>query len=1062
MTDRSNFYKQAEEIDNILASEVDNAAIRKAIDIMQDNKSLENYFFSKVSALKWFDELNRHGYFNAEKNPDPLPAKQRGYYSIPEWNILLYLEKVSERLNLRDNEEYIDKLLRIIKDVSAAKKDNYRTWWFFAKILINIPPQKIPDEVIELIPIWLDSKFDVSLVGSEVGLKLLPHFLSGDPPAQAISKAEMIVSCVADFTQIKQDKKKTRLINIRDKFKFKIDPYYVKDVFEKYSKDIAEKCTSNVLDDLITKIKKLLNKDESLIPIETETNAYLLVLSSNDNQLSVEIINVGEKADFNVYEEIFRKKKREGSPVRTLSYANTTFDDFKSKVFEFLIQDEPFKSSDERKLMRDIHNLYCNFYDSETHTSLHDESRTHVSEPREVLTFALKSILMFRSKKHIDETKDLLKRFFEDNYLYFPKMALYVITNNINTYSDIFWDSLEKDKSNLIFGEIYFGDELKHVFESLSDLSTTQKELIFKKLDDGPGYIPEEDAERHIDEWKQERCQALIKYPEFNELYESLKSKTGVDVGLHSAVGEIKIREGGGPSPLNKEDILKKLTANELPTFLKEFKSKSFWEEGPTVSGLAQLLKECVAENANMFIDNLFSFNDVGFIYIYEILDGSREAWNKKQDVSWEKLFEFIQKYIDKYREDFWKDKLIVEKDDWRGGANHLWIIGAITELIRDGTRDDYWAFDEKYLREAEQILFLILDKLEVEEEGEKSDYVTHALNSPHGKTLSALINLALRIARINDKKGDKADIKWSAEIKGQYNDLMENKVIESYTLLGRYLANLFYLDKGWVGEQIKRLYPDTANQYWEAFIDGYLSIGTVYSGLYELMTPHYDYGISYKFKKNRNNEHLAQHITLGYILGYDPRGLDESETLIRKELDTWKPEQILDIVSFLWSQQRYLKEDQEGDREVVKKIITLWKWIYDNKYKDKSKDDMTDNDKKIQSSLSQLTVFLPSITEEYSEWLLYAAPYAEENRNVSFFIEFLDKYDDPDSIKYVGQIYLKMLASSTPSFNKEHIRSIVEKLYKHDCKDQADEICNTYGMRGMDFLRDLYEENNP
>ena len=113
------------------------------------------------------------------------------------------------------------------------------------------------------------------------------------------------------------------------------------------------------------------------------------------------------------------------------------------------------------------------------------------------------------------------------------------------------------------------------------------------------------------------------------------------------------------------------------------------------------------------------------------------------------------------------EDEFIVEKEDFLGGANHFWIISVISDLIREGTRDDSWAFDEQYLKKAEQILFLIFDKLEAEDKEEKSDYVTHALNSSHGKTLSAFINLALRIARTNDKTGDKTEIKWSRRLRG-------------------------------------------------------------------------------------------------------------------------------------------------------------------------------------------------------------------------------------------------------------------------------------------------------
>ena len=281
-----------------------------------------------------------------------------------------------------------------------------------------------------------------------------------------------------------------------------------------------------------------------------------------------------------------------------------------------------------------------------------NQERT-LQTPLEVLTFVLKSTLMARARKHANETKNILNDFFMDKYFYFPKMALYIIGNNIDKYNDVFWEALEKDADNLVFGEIDFGDELRHVLENLSELSSNQKELIMKKLQDGPGFVPEDDAERHIAEWKQERCQALIKFPKFKELYDSLKSQTGRDAGLHAAIGEIHIREGGGPSPLSKEEILQMLTTNELPSYLKDFKSTDYWEEAPTVRGLAKLIKECAAEQPNKFIDNLSPLIDTGFIYIYEFLDGAREAWTKKLDIAWGELFEFMHLYIN--RDEFWK-----------------------------------------------------------------------------------------------------------------------------------------------------------------------------------------------------------------------------------------------------------------------------------------------------------------------------------------------------------------------------------------------------------------------
>ena len=70
------------------------------------------------------------------------------------------------------------------------------------------------------------------------------------------------------------------------------------------------------------------------------------------------------------------------------------------------------------------------------------------------------------------------------------------------------------------------------------------------------------------------------------------------------------------------------------------------------------------------------------------------------------------------------------------------------------------------------------------------------------GKTISALINLALRKARVDEKKGIESNIKWSVEIKQKYEEILNKEVIEGYTCFGQYLPNFYYLDKEWVQEK--------------------------------------------------------------------------------------------------------------------------------------------------------------------------------------------------------------------------------------------------------------------
>jgi len=61
-----------------------------------------------------------------------------------------------------------------------------------------------------------------------------------------------------------------------------------------------------------------------------------------------------------------------------------------------------------------------------------------------------------------------------------------------------------------------------------------------------------------------------------------------------------------------------------------------------------------------------------------------------------------------------------------------------------------------------------------------------------------------------------------------------------------------------------------------------------------------------------------------------------------------------------------------------------------------------------------------------------------------------------------VGAVYLEMLNAATPVFDRNNIKSIVTKLYEGGEAAGANRICNIYGDRGVEFLRDIYEQHNP
>lgn len=705
--------------------------------------------------------------------------------------------------------------------------------------------------------------------------------------------------------------------------------------------------------------------------------------------------------------------------------------------------------------------------EEETYNSFYEEL-DYLDEPLYMLTFILKRIIIAKAKSDIKTTQGILRNFFKDNYLYFPKMALYVIGNDLNDYEEFFWGILFSDMKNIIFkNSSAFGDELKHILENLKDLTKEQREMLKNKIEHSAKLEDfKEDPKLYLALYKQKFYKALSHDQYFKKLHSDMKKITKYEIELRSVIGKVEISSGLGVSPLTKEKMLQ-MSNRKLAEFLSTFKTIDYWK-GPSVNGLSSILKEVVKENPEKFIDDLKPFLKTGYLYIYDILWGIRDAWEDKKVFDWSKLLEFTKQYIT--NEDFWNDKYTIKDDDWK--ANYFWVLGIVGELIKKGTINESRSFPDKHYPEAQKIIFQIIDKMLADEKellesrSKRSDFITYTLNSTFGKITEALFCLAYRIKKFEQKTRNKQPVSWEINIKNKYEELLENEIIESYVWLGSHLA-IFYLllDKKWTEEQINRILHKK-EQIWEAFMQGYLHSNRIDINLYKLMRPHYEKAMEHKFKDEHSSKKLIQHICFIYLR--DIEKIDDKNGLFRKILDKWNLLQIKEVIGWFWMQRDLIigpikekKKTEETARieKMRELIIDFWRWVYQNKYKEKEQ--LKEEDKEILSELSKLTVFLKKIDYKNFKWLKLSALYIHVDFNAPFFLKYLNNLKDKnkDAGEYVGKIFLEILKNSTPDYDQKYIRSIVEYLYIKGFEKYAGEICKIYVSRGYEFLRDICEK---
>ena len=731
-------------------------------------------------------------------------------------------------------------------------------------------------------------------------------------------------------------------------------------------------------------------------------------------------------------------------------------EDIGKKCSEKVIKD--LEEKIKKILTREEEGTYHSFY----------EELDYLDEPLDILTFILKRILIAKAKSDINTAQEIIKGFFKNEYLYFPKMALYVIGNVLDKYGEFFWEILDSDVDNIIFkNSSAFGDELKHILENLKELTAEQREILKAKIKDSAKSEDfQENQELYLALHKQRFYKALSYGPFFSRLHTKMKDITKYDVELRSTMGKVEVSSGWGESPLTKEKILQ-MSNKELAEFLSTFKTTDYWK-GPSVNGLSNILKEVVKENPEKFVNDLNPFLKTGYLYVSDILLGIQETWKNNKILDWGKLFEFIRQYITP--EDFWNDTYKV-KDDVRK-ANRFWVLGEIGELIKKGTISDSRSFPAKHYPEVQKILFQIIDKMLTDKEElsesqtTRKDFLTYALNSPFGKITEALFALAYRIKKFEKETQHKQSVSWEVNIKDEYELLLENEINESYVRLGQYLRTFYLLlDKEWTEKQVNRI-SNKKEQLWEAFMQGYLnSNNRISKKVYKLMRPHYVKAIEYQFKEEHLSKRVVDHICLLYLQGIEK--IDDENGLFRKILNKWDLFQIREAIGWFWMQRDFIMEPIKDEKQIeeidrMKKmrelIIDFWRWIYQSKYKEEGL--LNEEDKEILSELSKLAVFLEKIDAENYGWLSLSALYIHVDFNAPFFLKYLNglKDKDKDAGKYVGEIFLNILRNSTPDYDQKDIRSIVEYLCDSDFREYAKKICDIYGKRGYEFLRDIYE----
>lgn len=1073
------FYQDCEHIDIVVKQESPtHNEIKTIFNVYLKREEFQKYFFYRLDNPFWLQYFKIYGYLKS--NPQPIKEDNSVDYYVPDWPILSYLEKMTNKLiNTKQNGKCLDDLFEIIKDVTNGNIDNPRTWASFVRILSNIPAEKIPVWLLELVPKWLTSKFGATMLSDDIALKLLPQFLANKPTKDDIEKAEKVFESIIE---IKWKEKPNGFIEtfagVTDEPYLVVDHHWLTEslINEKNAQKMGEKCSDKPIFVVVDKLKTIFRKqmNPSGFDVKIDNNLYRVVVNHTNGfkfKCFGGTLDEEKRKELEGHEKFFRK----------MLY-------FPEKQFEFVItncrSDNNFaermisniEATNLGQIENDFSNRMIHFYKSMFNDFSYIWYRNLADVPhwidsssaKELLVLILKELIV--AKVRIDRSigKKIIELFLGDSYQYplFRRFVLLIISEFWHDLQNIFEQIIKEPNADLWFDDIYFETELYILLEkNISKLSTSVKDRLKEIINNEPQRnLPAKNKEKYVNYWKQKWYSALKADAEFAELYEHYHNLTKTKEHISFKEPGVQTRSGPGPSPLSAEQILS-MPNNEIANFLTTFKTKDWWE-GPTEEALSDMLKQSVMIQPEKFVEDLSPFSNVSYKYVIDILWGLRDTWNNKKTFDWSKLLEFIKDYIN--RDDFWQDKLSIAGDHWK--PNHPWVISAIGDLIQDGTKDDLWTFDESYNTIAQEIISIILTDehiADLKSDGDEKEphYITDVHNTPLGNIIIALIYLSLRIARLQYKQQaskQQDSQKWSDELKALYEETIEKNIIEAYTLFGQYLTNFTYLDKTWAEQKIQDLEKPKQEAFWRAFMTGYLNTIRVYDFIYELpsMQNHYEKALETMTDDQHSNERIVHHIAIGYLRGDD--------SLFNKILAKWQPSQILEIIKFFSRKSEYLlKPDIENKDTLIPRIIDFWNKVYE-KYKDVTGSLLSEDDKQILSEVTKLTIYLKEISKKEFDWLMLSAPYVHISSNERWLLEYFDELKDKgdrfNSTRYILQIMLKMLKSYIYGYAQEYVKSIINHAYElsdEETKKMANDISNIVGAAGFEYLRSIYEKYN-
>ena len=670
------------------------------------------------------------------------------------------------------------------------------------------------------------------------------------------------------------------------------------------------------------------------------------------------------------------------------------------------------------------------------------EQDAHKNDARAVLVAAVRDAALGATSTSSPAALAIVKSLLQSPYPTLTRVGIYVCGEHYGTVGTAFWECA---RDNWFIDIPYWHELYWFINKAFSRFSVAQRAQFLGFVERLRGDWSDESRQL---EWDEKHRRDLL-HPAFglgdsevDKRYQELVEHWGPVRDHPDFHAYITSKVGGDRSPV-ASDALLGMSDDELVAFLKGFVPDSRNWDGPTYRGLASSISAAVRASEDGFSGRIGLFADLARPYQHGLLRGLKERWvDDKRNINWLATLSLMETIVSS--PSFEADLSADQADGWEPSVH--WVVSDIADLM-EGASETERHLPAEFYTSCLRILRHVLDAISPEGE-HSSDAVSHAINSPRGKTLEAFIHVALAMRREEIAANSCANETWVAVSPVFEAELATSEVgsnADFATMAGLYCANLHYLNANWVEGNFERLFSATNDAAWRCAAQGFAYQQHLYDWLFKRLVTggHLKRMIYLEDLPDQVSEKALQVLGLAYLEGME--SLDEGG-LLSELVVGLKAKELSQLCWFFWTPQGKAEPSVRTSR-----VLNFWMKVAEQIRANRA------DEPELQSALSQLAVFIYELTPAAVEALVDAAPHAQVRHHGYMLIQNLARLASPYP-KEVARIFRAAMSGFLPDYRREDVIGCINRLAEAGEVEEAEWICNAYADKGSTLLKETYE----